>query len=111
MFVGGIKDNMDENLLTDYFSQYGNIESIDIVADKDTGKKRGFAFLVFDDTDPVDKIVCEWRGSSPIAVSMLPPSCALHSSHSFSSEYQRSKRAKLLLYCLVGKVQMIYVTY
>ena len=57
MFVGGIKEDLDENQLTDYFSQYGNIQSVDVVVDKETGKKRGFAFVSFDDTDPVDKIV------------------------------------------------------
>jgi len=57
VFVGGIKEDLDENQLTDYFSQYGNIVSVDVVTDKETGKKRGFAFVSFDDTDPVDKIV------------------------------------------------------
>lgn len=58
VFVGGIKDNIDENVLREYFEQFGSIQSIDLVADKDTGKKRGFAFVTFDDYDTVDKIVC-----------------------------------------------------
>ncbi|KAI8493553.1 heteroproteinous nuclear ribonucleoprotein [Branchiostoma belcheri] len=58
IFVGGIKDDTDEDMLRQYFSKYGTIESVDVMTDKDTGKKRGFAFISFDDHDPVDKIAC-----------------------------------------------------
>ncbi|XP_032821485.1 heterogeneous nuclear ribonucleoprotein A2 homolog 1-like isoform X3 [Petromyzon marinus] len=57
LFVGGIKDNTDESHLRDYFSKFGRVESVDMVTDKQTGKKRGFAFVTFDDYDPVDQIV------------------------------------------------------
>nr|XP_006825358.1 PREDICTED: heterogeneous nuclear ribonucleoprotein A3-like isoform X2 [Saccoglossus kowalevskii] len=57
IFVGGIKEDTSEDHLRDYFSKYGSIESVDVISDKDTGKKRGFAFVTFDDHDPVDKIV------------------------------------------------------
>jgi len=57
VFVGGVKDDIDENQLNEYFSQFGEIQSVDVITDKETGKKRGFAFVTFDDTDTVDKIV------------------------------------------------------
>ena len=59
MFVGGIKEDIDEDDLKEYFIQFGKVESADIITDKDTKKKRGFAFVAFDDYDPVDKIVCK----------------------------------------------------
>jgi len=59
VFVGGIKDGIQENDLQDYFQQYGNVVSVDLVTDRDTGRKRGFGFVSFDDCDSVDKIVCK----------------------------------------------------
>lgn len=59
VFVGGLKDDVDESDLRDYFAQFGTILSVNLVTEKDTGRKRGFAFVGYDDYDPVDKIVRE----------------------------------------------------
>ncbi|XP_055932429.1 heterogeneous nuclear ribonucleoprotein A1, A2/B1 homolog isoform X1 [Argiope bruennichi] len=57
IFIAGVKDDVEEQDLRDYFGEYGNITSVNIVVDKTTGKRKGFAFVEFDDYDPVDKIV------------------------------------------------------
>ena len=57
IFVGGIKEDTEELHLRDYFEQYGKIEVIEIVTDRGSGKKQGFAFVTFDDHDSIDKIV------------------------------------------------------
>uniref|UniRef100_A0A3B4ULN6 Heterogeneous nuclear ribonucleoprotein A1a n=1 Tax=Seriola dumerili TaxID=41447 RepID=A0A3B4ULN6_SERDU len=59
IFVGGIKEDTEESHLRDYFQQFGKIEVIDIMTDRNTGKKRGFAFVTFDDHDSVDRIVIQ----------------------------------------------------
>ncbi|KAF7237738.1 Heterogeneous nuclear ribonucleoproteins A2/B1, partial [Varanus komodoensis] len=56
LFVGGIKEDTEEHHLRDYFSEYGKIDTIEIITDRQSGKKRGFGFVTFDDHDPVDKI-------------------------------------------------------
>lgn len=57
IFVGGIKEDTEESHIRDYFERFGKIEIIDIITDRNSGKKRGFAFVTFDDHDPVDRIV------------------------------------------------------
>lgn len=59
LFVGGLRDDFDEEHLRDYFGQFGNVISACIVTDKENGKKRGFGFVEFDDYDPVDKIILQ----------------------------------------------------
>lgn len=59
IFVGGIKEDTEEYHLRDYFESYGKIETIEVMEDRQSGKKRGFAFVTFDDHDTVDKIVVQ----------------------------------------------------
>ncbi|XP_033858564.3 heterogeneous nuclear ribonucleoprotein A3-like isoform X2 [Acipenser ruthenus] len=59
IFVGGIKEDTEECHLRDYFEKYGKIESVEVMEERQTGKKRGFGFVTFDDHDTVDKIVAQ----------------------------------------------------
>ncbi|XP_055716320.1 heterogeneous nuclear ribonucleoprotein A1-like isoform X2 [Phlebotomus papatasi] len=63
LFVGGLKDEHDEENLREYFQKFGTVMSINVLTDKETGKKRGFAFVEFDDYDPVDKVVLQKQHS------------------------------------------------
>ncbi|CAF0955264.1 unnamed protein product [Didymodactylos carnosus] len=58
IFIGGIRDDMDDEQLKNHFNQYGNIVDCSIMKDKD-GKLRGFAFITFDDFDSVDRIILD----------------------------------------------------
>lgn len=60
IFVGGIKEDTEDHHIRNYFERYGRIESIEIMEERSTGKKRGFCFVTFDDHDTVDKIVGMW---------------------------------------------------
>lgn len=60
LFIGGLKDDHDEQCLKDYFSQYGNVISVEFLIDNTTGKRRGFALVEYDDYDAVDKAICKY---------------------------------------------------
>ncbi|CAF1423845.1 unnamed protein product [Rotaria sordida] len=56
IFIGGIRDGLNEDALRTYFEKFGHVNDCFIMHDKD-GKTRGFAFLEFDDFDSVDKVI------------------------------------------------------
>ena len=45
--------------MSNCFEKYGKIETIEVMEDRQSGEKRGFAFVTFDDHDTVDKIVVQ----------------------------------------------------
>lgn len=57
IFVGGVQDHIESEHLIEYFSQFGAVEKAEIISDKQTGKKRGFGFVYFRDTDSATKAV------------------------------------------------------
>ncbi|KAJ8393894.1 hypothetical protein AAFF_G00056230 [Aldrovandia affinis] len=57
IFVGGLREDVENEHLNEYFSKYGAIEKVEVISDKQTGKKRGFGFVYFEDNDSADKAV------------------------------------------------------
>ncbi len=45
LFVGNLSFNLTEGNLEELFAQYGKVVSVAIPTDRDTGRKRGFAFV------------------------------------------------------------------
>ncbi|KAK4881809.1 hypothetical protein RN001_005128 [Aquatica leii] len=57
LFVGGLSWETTEKELRDHFGVYGDIESINVKTDPNTGRSRGFAFIVFNTAEAIDKVV------------------------------------------------------
>jgi len=57
LFVGGLSWETSDKELREHFSTYGTIESINVKTDPNTGRSRGFAFIVFKTADSIDKVL------------------------------------------------------
>ena len=68
----GIKEEHTEDMMRDYFSSYGKIESVKIVRDPNTNQVKGFAFVAFDDYDPVDRALCKLLYLAIANLEMIP---------------------------------------
>lgn len=49
IFIGGLHYDMTEGDIISVFSQYGEVLSINLVKDKQTGKHKGYCFLCYED--------------------------------------------------------------
>lgn len=45
LYVGGLSYNTTEQGLRDLFARTGEVESVKIITDRDTGRSKGFAFV------------------------------------------------------------------
>lgn len=59
LYLGGLSWDTTPEDLREYFSSFGNILDCSIKQDPATGRSRGFAFLIFDRKDIVDKILSQ----------------------------------------------------
>ena len=45
LYVGNLSYNTTEGTLRTLFAEYGEIESVNLITDRDTGRPKGFAFV------------------------------------------------------------------
>lgn len=57
LFVGGLSRQTTDRELREYFSKFGQIDSITVKVDPYTGQSRGFAFIVFASAETIDKLL------------------------------------------------------
>ena len=62
LYVGNLSFQTTEEELNGIFSQFGAVESVTIITDRDTGRSKGFGFVVMEDAD-ADKAIEQLNGS------------------------------------------------
>ncbi len=51
MYVGNLPFSMDEENLRTLFGEFGDVDSINVIVDRETGRSRGFAFVEMQDEE------------------------------------------------------------
>jgi RNA recognition motif-containing protein len=63
IFVGNLSFQTTQEELHAAFAQYGNVERVNIVTDRDTGQPRGFAFVEMPDKSEAENAIQQLNGA------------------------------------------------
>jgi cold-inducible RNA-binding protein len=63
IFVGNLSFDTTEDDLRQLFSQYGSVDRVSIMTDRDTGRSRGFAFVEMANTEEGEKAIQSLNGT------------------------------------------------
>ncbi len=64
LFVGNLPFRMSRDELFDLFAQAGEVTSVHIPTDRETGRSRGFGFVEMDDAGAMDQAIQMFKGYS-----------------------------------------------
>ena len=62
MYVGNLSFQTTETDLSDLFAQAGDVESVRIITDRDTGRSRGFGFVEMSEENAA-KAIAQFNGT------------------------------------------------
>ena len=62
IFVGNLSYGVTEDGVRSMFEQYGTVERVNLVTDRDTGQARGFGFVEMTDSAEADRAIAELNG-------------------------------------------------
>ena len=57
IYVGNLPFSASDQEVQDLFSQYGSVNSVHLVTDRETGRPRGFGFVEMEDPEEADKAI------------------------------------------------------
>jgi len=61
VFVGNLSFQTSEDDLSDLFAQYGEVEAVSIITDRDTGRSKGFGFVTMGE-ESAEKAISQLSG-------------------------------------------------
>ena len=62
IYVGNLSFRTTETDLSDMFGKIGEVESVQIITDRDTGRSKGFAFVQMADDTAAEKAIAQLNG-------------------------------------------------
>lgn len=63
IYVGNLSFQATEEDLMEVFAEYGEVLRISLPTDRETGKKRGFAFVEMKEAEAEDQVIAELDGA------------------------------------------------
>lgn len=63
IFVGNLSFKTTQDELQDAFANYGAVERVNVVTDRDSGQPRGFAFVEMTDRSAAETAIAQLNGS------------------------------------------------
>lgn len=57
IYVGNLNFRATESDIRDLFEEYGEVESVNLIGDRETGRPRGFGFVEMADDDEADDAI------------------------------------------------------
>lgn len=63
IYVGNLSFSATEDDLMEVFTEYGTVRRISLPVDRETGKKRGFAFIEMESEENEDAAISELDGA------------------------------------------------
>ena len=63
IYIGNLSFSATEEDLMEVFTEYGSVRRISLPVDRETGKKRGFAFIEMESEDQEDAAISELDGA------------------------------------------------
>ena len=64
LYVGNLSYSTTEDDLRQLFSQAGNVKSVSVIKDRDTGRSKGFGFVEMGSDEDAQKAVSQFNGQS-----------------------------------------------
>jgi len=64
LYVGDISFNATEESLRDLFSSIGEVESVKVITDRDTGRSKGFGFIEMSSEEDAKKAIEQLNGKT-----------------------------------------------
>jgi cold-inducible RNA-binding protein len=74
LYVGNISFQLDEDGLSNAFSEFGTVKSSKIIMDRDTGRSKGFGFIEMENEEQAESAISNLDGKEvsgrPLRVSL-----------------------------------------
>ena len=63
IFVGSLPFKVEESELKEVFEEFGEVSSVKIITDRETGRSKGFGFIEMPDDEAAQKAIAEVNGA------------------------------------------------